>query len=353
MESNPHLLKYADKLQRFIIEDVVLTGKQLGSGAFGSVVELKMNGGALSAGKRIHDALVHPQNEGIQRIIDKFVFECELMSNMRHPNIVNFYGLCFVSDNASPILVMEQLDQSLDDYLERVQERDVPLSIRISILYDVAKGLVFLHTYVPIIVHRDLTARNILLTRSMQAKIADLGNSRLINPGVLSKTLSQVPGTLLYMPPEAMEFKPTYDASLDLFSFGHVALYVLGHAFPGQLLPATYPDSQRPNKLCARSEVERRINYFEKLKSNEMLPPALVGLTEACLDNVPANRPTSKQVSQVLSEAHHLHKDEYEIVMGRMRIDSRAKPPPESGVEYGVTSRRPSHLMTRISVSIA
>ena len=348
-------MKYAaEKLQRFIIKDVMLTGKRLGTGAFGSVVELKMNGGALSAGKKMHDALVHPQNEGMQQIIDKFVFECELMSNMRHPNIVNFYGLCFVSDDASPILVMERLDQSLDDYLEKVQERDVPLSIRISILYDVAKGLVFLHTYDPIIVHRDLTARNILLTRSMQAKIADLGNSRIINPGTLSKTLSQVPGTLFYMPPEAMEFKPTYDASLDLFSFGHVALYVLGHAFPGQLLPPTYPDSRQksPNKLCARSEVERRNNYFEKLKSNEMLPSSLVGLTEACLDNVPENRPTSKQVSQVLSEAHHLHEDENEMVMGRMRIDSRVKPPPESGVEYGVTGRRPSHLMTRISVSI-
>ena len=65
-------------------------------------------------------------------------------------------------------------------------------------------GLVFLQEKLylsPQIIHRDLTAKNVLLTTSLVAKITDLGNSRIVNiqPGQLAQTLSRNPGTLVYM----------------------------------------------------------------------------------------------------------------------------------------------------------
>ena len=116
---------------------------------------------------------------------------------------------------------------SLDDLLETVP--NIPLTLKCSVLEDVAKGLLYLHKHNPQIVHRDLTAKNVLLTSSLVAKITDFGNSRIVNlhPGQLARTLSQLPGTLVYMPPEALTATSRYGPSLDVFSFGHLALFTL------------------------------------------------------------------------------------------------------------------------------
>ena len=80
------------------------------------------------------------------------------------------------------------------------------------------------HAHDPQIIHRDLTAKNVLLTSSLVAKITDLGNSRIVTlqPGQLARTLSRLPGTLAYMPPEALSSSARYGPSLDIFSFGHL-----------------------------------------------------------------------------------------------------------------------------------
>ena len=149
------------------------------------------------------------------------------MSSLRHPNITLFLGLCFLPNTRLPLLVMERLEMSLDDLLEHMPS--LPLSLKRSVLEGVACGLVYLHEKEPPVIHRDLTAKNVLLTSSLQAKITDMGNSRIINmrPGQLARTLSQLPGTLVYMPPEALSDTHRYGPSLDVFSFGHLTLYTV------------------------------------------------------------------------------------------------------------------------------
>ena len=76
--------------------------------------------------------------------------------------------------------------------------RDIPLAVKRSILCDVARGLTYLHSKTPHpIIHRDLTARNVLLNSAMVAKIADLGVARILNlrPGQIAATMTQVRGT--------------------------------------------------------------------------------------------------------------------------------------------------------------
>ena len=155
-----------------------------------------------------------------------FVQECQLMSDLRHPNLTLFIGLCFVPDCQLPLLVMERLEGSIDNLLESVP--DIPLALKRSMLEDVTRGLLYLHNHNPQIVHRDLTAKNVLHTSLLVAKITDLGNSRIVNlqPGQLAQTLSQNPGTLVYMPPEALTDTAHYGPSLDIFSFGHLFLFV-------------------------------------------------------------------------------------------------------------------------------
>ena len=175
----------------------------------------------------MHELLVDPGNQGLQDVIQKYQRECQLMANVRHPNVTQFLGLCFVGDARLPLLVMERLEMSLDDLLECAPNLSLPL--KLSTLCDTCSGLVYLHSRRPSIVHRDLTARNILITSSMSAKITDFGCSRMIDmrPGQVVKTLSKLPGTLVYMPPEALNESHKYGPSLDVFSFGHLTLYTV------------------------------------------------------------------------------------------------------------------------------
>ena len=149
------------------------------------------------------------------------------MTEMRHPHVVQFLGLCYLQGSELPALVMEKLDSSLDDLLET--SPDLPLALKQSLLADVARGLFYLHTRNPPVVHRDLSARNVLLTSSLVAKISDLGNARIVDlhPGQLARTLTRVPGTHGYMPPESFDQHSRYGPRLDIFSFGHLALFTL------------------------------------------------------------------------------------------------------------------------------
>ena len=175
------------------------------------------------AGKKLHENLIDIEHEGVSEVVDRYLQECQLMSNLRHPNIIQFLGICFLPESRLPLLVMERLEISLDDLLEHIPNH--PLSVKRSILEDIASGLLYLHSMQPPVIHRDLTSKNILLTTSLVAKITDMGNSRIVSQMV--RPLSQFPGTLVYMPPEAQDEGNRYGPSLDIFSFGHLALYTV------------------------------------------------------------------------------------------------------------------------------
>ena len=235
------------ELQSFVLHGVRPTGRQLGVGSYGSVEELEVNG-VVCAGKRLHEVLLEQGNAGVAEIARKYLLECQVaiclytivltiakynsmslqvMARMRHPHVVQFLGLCYLEESTLPVLVMERLYTSLDDLLE--SSPGLPLALKLSLLTDVARGLVYIHTRDPPIIHRDLSARNVLLTSSMVAKISDLGNARIVNlqPGQLAMTQTCMPGTWAYMPPESFDQHSRYGPRLDIFSFGHLALFTL------------------------------------------------------------------------------------------------------------------------------
>ena len=206
-----------ESLQKFVVRNVRRTRRELGVGAHGSVEELEADG-TIYAGKRIHDALIELEDNLVSR---RFVSECQLMSDLRHPHVVQFIGVCLFVGSRFPILVMEYLPENLDHLLETTPQ--IPLFLKRSILHDVALGLAYLHGCDPPIIHRDLTARNVLLNSDMQAKIADFGVARILDLHPRSRTaMTQAPGNFTYMPPEALCTKPTYDVKIDIFSFGHL-----------------------------------------------------------------------------------------------------------------------------------
>ena len=158
------------------------------------------------------------------------------------------------------------MQYNLHDVLEKTV--NVGFAAKIAVLHDVSKGLVYLHKCD--ILNRDLGARNILLNSAMIAKISDFSVSRIIPQETFPMTLTKVPGTIVYMPPEAIEVHPHYGSGIDIFSFGVLCLFTAIQKFPCDLLEATYIDHET-NTLMARSEVERRAEYMEKLRDNLFL----------------------------------------------------------------------------------
>ena len=146
------------------------------------------------------------------------------MMELRHPHVVQFLGICFLGASSVPVLLMELMAMSLDTLLEG--DRALTHTLKQSLVADVARGLLYLHTRHPPIVHRGLSACNVLLAPSLVAKIGDFGSSHIMNLQDRIR-LNQMPRSLLYMPPEAFDKMPQYDTKLDIFSFGHLALFTL------------------------------------------------------------------------------------------------------------------------------
>ena len=181
---------------------------------------------------------------------------------------------------------MEYLPLSLTQCLETHQ--DLPLQIKYSILLDVAKGLNYLHCKRPPIVHRDLTANNILLTSNFIAKISDLGVSRMVDT-FKQHHLTTAPGNAVVMPPEALKDNPSYDHKLDVFSYGCLILHVFTHQWPAptaQYVPST--SRSRKGSFDLVPEWNRRSKYATAISSGN----PFFSFAESCLDNDPKKRPT-------------------------------------------------------------
>ena len=266
------------------------TGNILGTGAYGSVVELK-SAGEIVAGKifRISSAMQ------LQAVLKTVRAEVIMMTQLHHPNIVQYKGVTFIPQLRLPILLMERMMTSLHDYILSPDNFNLPMKRKVLFLLDTARGLDYLHSHTPAIIHRDLTAKNVLLDSQLRAKISDFGNSRIVDldPNATPQTMSTKQGTLEYMPPETMGGRAANDSSLDVFSFGHLSLFTLIQQQIQPLLPPTYPDSS--GILNARSELMRREEFMDKAE-NLMSDSHLLKLIKQCLHNHPAQRPKTGEL---------------------------------------------------------
>ena len=225
------------------------------------------------------------------------------MAKVHHPNIVHFEGVCFLDNITMPVLLMEKLMSSLHDYLLQPTNPNITLVVKLSILCDVARGLVYLHSCTPAIIHRDLTGNNVLLDSELRAKIADFGNARIMNldPEATPQTFTCLPGTMDYMPPEAQDDSAKYDPSLDVFSFGHLSLFTIIQSPVHPLLPPTYYDAQ--GEFRPRSEVIRRREYLDIAKKFLGEEHSLVVLIMQCLHNSPPQRPRTAELEARLQDS--------------------------------------------------
>ena len=284
-------------LKDVTIDGVILVDKELGRGAYGRVFTVEYCG-LVCAAKEIHPILI----EGVspvekKTIIDNFIRECHHCSVIRHPNIVQFLGVCYFSKKTDlPIMVMELMNTSLASFV-RNNQSNIPMKTKLSILCDVSLGLSYLHARRPVVIHRDLSPNNVMLNSQLVAKIGDLGVAKVIradNRQTRSR-LTTAPGTVDFMPPETLEANPVYGTAVDVFSYAGIALHVFAEEWPtpcGQKRrdPVT-------KKLVALTEAERRQEYLDKIPEGaNVLKDSIM----RCLDDDPDERPPIQEVSETI-----------------------------------------------------
>ena len=271
------------------LSKVTSTDKIIGKGAYGKVIEVYVHG-TLCAAKEIHSLLIENVSAQEFEVIRKsFYEECVIASRIHHPNVVQMLGIYYPTPQAKlPWLVMEMMETSVKGFLEKHEQGKVPLHFKLSILVGVAQGLEFLHGQD--IIHRDLSSNNVLLTKHLVAKIADLGVAKVVEQNKM-KTHTQAPGTTQFMPPEALKGRPRYGKPVDVFSLACVSLHVMSHQWPEP------KDLLCEDTMIAFTEVQRRDKYISFCTQ-----PALKELVELCLHNKPEQRPEVSAICMKLKE---------------------------------------------------
>ena len=276
-------------LKDYVLTEVEVTDVVFGRGSYADVIQLKYMG-LKCAGKKIHDIFLKEEDHYALR---RYTEECHLLSQVRHPNIVQFLGVYCQKDRKIPILVIEYVPTDLTSCIK--DYAFLPKEICYSILHDIALGLNYLHSRDPPIIHRDLSSNNILLTLNMTAKISDLGVARLLNLNQ-QMVMTKNPGTLVFMPPEVNMANPTYGTGVDEFSYGIIVLHLLCRVLPQPQVGPTITDP-KSGSLIPVSEFDRREKFVQMVGNDHPLMPLIV----KCLKNNPANRAHASEMVTFLA----------------------------------------------------
>ncbi|KAL6282473.1 hypothetical protein ACE6H2_013402 [Prunus campanulata] len=184
----------------------------LGSGGFGSVYK-----GTLPDGIEVAVKVFSLQLEGAFKSFDR---ECEMLSNIRHRNLIKIISCCSEIDFKA--LVLNYMPNgSLEKWL--YSQNSLNILQRLNIMIDAASALEYLHHGYSIpIVHCDMKPSNILLDDDMVAHVADFGISKLLGGGD-SITQTMTLATVGYMAPE-YGLEGMVSTRGDVYSFGIVVM---------------------------------------------------------------------------------------------------------------------------------
>ena len=235
-----------DKLDRSAVEEEadvafctakrseVRTEASIGEGAWGKVEKGMFRGVIPVAVKSLHKAIL------TQNTVDRLKREVKIMAQVRHPNLVRF--IAAVLDEAAerlqlpPMIITELLDINLR---KAYKDKRINAASHLTILRDVAYGLHHLHGLQQPIIHRDVSAPNVLLQEQPSggwlAKVADFGSA---NFSKLARTTGE--GAVIYTAPEAfphtasdVDPQPTpMTTKIDVYSYGIVACELIVGEMP-------------------------------------------------------------------------------------------------------------------------
>ena len=329
-------------LESYKLPSVLEVGRELGRGSYADVF-IVSHLGLPCAAKKYHLASKETDKSDLDKALMCFEHTCELLTRLRHPNIVQFMGIYFDPAGATiPVLVYEQMSTTLTKCVDKYGV--LPAQIGHSVLKDVAMALSYLHGQSPPIAHKALNANNVLLGRDMLAKLGDVGVSVIVDLHKSQLSSDDIPegphSSLCYVAPEAYMLQTTSELTTgsDVFSYGILILHVLCGRLP---IPDICVSLESEGSCSSISEAEFRHDYISELREEHPLREMVF----QCLSNSPSLRPhittVLQRVSRTAAECkpayansvemlQQLERDEYEQVVLRNEI---RKLSPQSSIE--------------------
>lgn len=226
--------------------------------------------------------------------VKDFIEEIQLTSSFHHPNIIRFLGVAW-SKLEDLCMVLEYLEVGdLRIYLERNNKHLSWSNAKFSIALGIASAVAYLHARSPApLIHRDIKAKNILLTTTLQPKLIDFGVSR----DRVQETMTAGIGTPYWAAPEVLEGN-RYTEQSDIYSFG-VLLSELdtGHT----------PFNDSRGSSGERLSVIQVVSLVLVGKLEPALTPdcptAICAIMKECLRLDPAQRPTGALLVEKLKSS--------------------------------------------------
>lgn len=271
----------------------------LGNGAYGEVFKARCDRLPCAA-KVLYRSVFDDSDPRTVRTVQRFKDECKILKAMKHPCIIQYLGLVCDPDTGLLALLMELATESLTTML-RFHRQILPQEFQIDLSYDIALAIAYLHHNK--IIHRDLSSNNILMIGA-KAKVSDFGMAAILDSNE-NRHLTALPGTMVYMPPEASSISnlspPTYTFKLDCFSLGVLMIQICTRRPPH---PSPPTREVRVQGMTSRSllervpEVERRRSHIDLIESTNRLR----SLAIECLHDDEADRPSADEICQQLED---------------------------------------------------
>lgn len=276
--------------KRIDLEREITILKELGKGSYGTVYKGIYNKEVVAI-KKLNVSKHHSEYE-IKRIYNGFRREVWIMSGLQHPCLVQLKGF---SLQGSMAMVMEILEHGdLYSYIND-HENKLDWDLRLRIAWDIAKGLSFLHSLDPPLLHRDIKSPNILLASldpkdKVIAKLADFGVAGQV---FTDKFAGQKPRERdvtnpVWLAPEILSEEP-YATAADVYPYGIILweLYARKHPF-------------EEYNFDFMMELETAIKDGIRPTIPEDCPEDYKSLIQKCIDGDPQNRPSYKEIVEVL-----------------------------------------------------
>lgn len=286
-----HLFTSAPGIPKYLYKDIQKATQNftnlLGQGSFGPVYKALLPTSEVVAVKM----LANDSRQGER----EFQTEVLLLSRLHHRNLVNLVGYCV--DKGHHMLIYEYMSNgSLASLLYGDDSRDMSWEQRLQVAHDISHGIEYLHEgATPPVIHRDLKTANILLDKSMRAKVADFGLSK---EEVFDGRKSSLKGTYGYMDPDYMSTNK-FTKKSDIYSFGIILF---------ELLTAINPQQGLMEYInLAAIGGEGKADWDEILdkrlvgKSNPDEVRLLADIAHRCLNKSPRRRPSMSDVTQAIS----------------------------------------------------
>ncbi|KAG1698998.1 hypothetical protein DVH05_014371 [Phytophthora capsici] len=265
------------------IEDV----RKLGTGAFGVVYLAKYRKNTLVACKRLK------KGEATYENTQSFIAEIKLCATLDHPRVVRLLGVAWTIESDLQAMFEYMAKGDLRTYLEKSKSGPKQWNAeKLQLAADITEALVYVHSFTPPIVHRDLKSRNVLLSEDVRGHLSDFGVARVRSA---DNTMTSGVGTGRWLAPEVIAGNRNYDQTSDIFALGVVLSELDTHMLP-------YEDARGTggNPLAD-------VAILQLVASGKLLPtfspqcpPELHDLAKRCMAYDPQSRPTAVEVAFAL-----------------------------------------------------